>query len=341
MSQSDTQFPGNSAAPQAESGLASSALFVAAMPPLFVFLWATGFVFTKLGMPYVEPMTFLVLRFVLVISLMLPIALLWRARWPHSWPAALHIVASGALIHGGYLGGVFSAIHAGMSAGVIALVCGLQPILTAFAAAPILGERLSRRQWAGLLLGLLGVALVLQRRMSLDGLSLTSIAAALVALGSITSGTVYQKRFCPNFDLRSGAVLQFIGALCLVTPLALLNETRQVQWTGELVLALVWLVVALSIGAIALLTLLIRRGAVTKVASLIYLVPPTTAVLAWLMFGETFTGLALLGMAFTVLGVALVVTRQPVPAASSAATPAATPAAILAASASPAPHRDA
>ena len=145
MSQSDAQFPGNSAAPQADSGLTSSALFVAAMPPLFVFLWATGFVFTKLGMPYVEPMTFLVLRFVLVISLMLPIALLWRARWPHSWPAALHIVASGALIHGGYLGGVFSAIHAGMSAGVIALVCGLQPILTAFAAAPILGERLSRR----------------------------------------------------------------------------------------------------------------------------------------------------------------------------------------------------
>ena len=288
---------------------AGDGAWVRSMPLVFVFLWSTGFVATKLGLPYAPPVTFLLLRFALVVILMLPIAILFRAPWPDSPGQVAHIAVAGVLLHGGYLVGVFGSIHLGMSAGLVALIVGLQPILTAFAAAPLLGERVSRRQWLGLLLGLGGVALVVLQKISLSGLSAPSISMALVALVSITIGTVYQKRFCAPFDLRSGSVIQFVAAGLALLPFGLALETMRVEWTPEFVFALAWLALVLSIGAISLLTLLIRRGAATAVASLFYLTPPTTAVMAYFLFGETLTGIALAGMLLAIAGVALVVTE--------------------------------
>jgi drug/metabolite transporter (DMT)-like permease len=277
------------------------------MPATFVFFWATGFIGAKYGLPYAPPATFLLYRFALVVALMLPIAILLRARWPPDRSQVVHIAIAGVLLHGGYLGGVFTAISAGMSAGLSALIVGLQPILTALAAAAFLGERVTARQWLGLALGFGGVALVVAQRLTVGGLSAFSFAMALLALVSITSGTVYQKRFCGAFDLRSGAVIQFVAAGLALAPFALAFEHEPVRWTGEFVLALAWLVLVLSIGAISLLTLLIRRGAATKVASLFYLVPPVTASIAFFLFGETLGPLALAGFVLAVVGVAVVV----------------------------------
>jgi drug/metabolite transporter (DMT)-like permease len=276
------------------------------MPATFVFLWATGFIGAKYGLPYAEPATFLVLRFILVVALMLPLALVLRAPWPASGAQVCHIAVAGVLLHGGYLGGVFTAIHAGMSAGLAALIVGLQPILTALAA-PFIGERVTPRQWLGLALGFGGVALVVAQRLAFGGLTGFSFAMAVLALVSITVGTVYQKRFCGAFDLRSGAVIQFVAAGLALAPFAAAFEHEPVRWSGELAFALAWLVLVLSIGAISLLTLLIRRGAATKVASLFYLVPPVTATIAFVLFGETLGPLALAGFALAVLGVAVVV----------------------------------
>lgn len=277
------------------------------MPGLFVFLWSTGFIGAKYGLPYAEPATFLLLRFALVIALMLPLALLLRAPWPASPAQAAHIAVAGMLLHGGYLGGVFTAIHHGVSAGLSALVVGLQPILTAVVAGRFLGERVGLRQWIGLALGLGGVALVVAQRATLAGMSLLGAAMLVLALASITAGTVYQKRFCGAFDLRTGAVIQFVAAACALGPFALAFERAPVRWTVEFVAALAWLVVVLSIGAISLLTLLIRRGAATKVASLFYLVPPLTALIAYLLFGERLDPFGLAGFALAAAGVALVV----------------------------------
>lgn len=277
------------------------------MPLVFVFLWSTGFIGAKFGLPHAPPISFLLLRFALVVALMLPITLVFRARWPKSPQQVVHIAVSGVLLHGGYLGGVFAAIYFGMSAGLVSLIVGLQPVLTAFAAAPILGERVSRRQWLGLLLGLGGVALVVLQKITMSGLAVLPISLALIALISITMGTLYQKRYCAPFDLRSGSVIQFVAAGLALLPFGLLFETMRVEWAQEFIFALAWLALVLSISAISLLTLLIRRGAATTVASLFYLTPPTTALLAYVLFGETLTGIALGGMALAIAGVALIV----------------------------------
>lgn len=277
------------------------------MPGTFVVLWASGFIGGKLGLLYAEPATFLLLRFALVVALMLPLALLWRAPWPATLGQVAHIGVAGVLIQACYLGGVFAAIHHGISAGLIALIVGLQPVLTAFVAAPLLGERVSPRQWAGLLLGLAGVALVVMQNTSLSGVTPVSAGFALLALAGITMGTMYQKRFCGSFDLRAGSVIQFVAAGIALAPFALLFETREVKWSPALLFALGWLVLVLSIGAISLLALLIRRDAVTKVVSLMYLTPPVTAVMAWLVFGETLSIQALLGLGLAAVGVAIVV----------------------------------
>lgn len=277
------------------------------IPLVFVFLWSTGFIGAKFGLPHAPPISFLLLRFALVVALMLPITLVFRARWPKSPQQVVHIAVSGVLLHGGYLGGVFAAIYFGMSAGLVSLIVGLQPVLTAFAAAPILGERVSRRQWLGLLLGLGGVALVVLQKITMSGLAVLPISLALIALISITMGTLYQKRYCAPFDLRSGSVIQFVAAGLALLPFGLLFETMRVEWAQEFIFALAWLALVLSISAISLLTLLIRRGAATTVASLFYLTPPTTALLAYVLFGETLTGIALGGMALAIAGVALIV----------------------------------
>lgn len=280
------------------------------VPVVFVLLWSTGFIGARLGLPHAEPLTFLSLRYLAVLALMLPLTLIVRANWPATRRDTKHIAIAGALIQGGYLGSVFSALHAGMSAGVVALIVGMQPLLTAAAAGHLLGERVALRQWAGLALGLAGVALVVQQKITVHGVGAASLALALLALASITLGTLYQKRFCPVFDVRSGSVIQFAAALIVTLPLAWAFESMHVRWTGEFIFALGWLVLVLSVGATTLLFRLIARGAATRVTSLFYLTPAVTAIMAWLMFDETLSAMALAGMAIAVAGVALV---NPVP----------------------------
>ncbi len=298
-------FPGQNPGPmQSSQSKAAEALY----PLLFVGLWSTGFIGAKFGLPDAGPLTFLSWRYAIVLLLMGGIAWLGRAPWPKGWRARLHIGVSGLLVHGVYLGGVFVAISQGLPAGVTALLVGLQPLLTALGAGALLGERVRASQWLGLALGFAGVALVVAHKLlGVAGIDAPRLAAmllpALLALLGITAGTLYQKRFCPAFDLRSGSVLQFLPCLALTLPLAALSESLTVRWSGQFVFALAWLVLVLSLGAVSLLNTLIRRGSAVNVASLFYLVPPTTALLAWALFGETLTGLALLGMGLTVAGV--------------------------------------
>ena len=261
-------------------------------------------------MPYAEPFTFLCLRFAFVIVLMLPLAIFLHVRWPSSVRDGTHIAVSGALLHGGYLGGCYAAIYHGMPAGMVALIVGLQPIVTAFVAAPLLNERIGAVQWLGLVLGFGGVVLVVWEKLGGDAVTTVSLAWAMLALGSITAGTVYQKRYCPAFDLRAGSLIQFGAALLLLLPLSLFVESREVQWTAEFVFTLTWLVTVVSIGAISLLFYLIEHGEATRVASLFYLTPLTTAVMAYSLFGEKLGTLALIGMLIGITGVALA-TRRP------------------------------
>ncbi|NMG43286.1 EamA family transporter [Aromatoleum toluvorans] len=277
----------------------------AAAPLLFVLLWSTGFLGAKFGLPYAEPLTFLSTRYVLVITLMGALALAMRAPWPRDWRQVAHIGIAGLLVQATYLGGVFMSIHRGLPAGVTSLVVGMQPLLTALGAGWLLRERVTPRQWTGLALGFAGVTLVVSNKVGVGtgGDLGWMLMPALAALAGITCGTLYQKRFCPSFDLRTGAVMQFIPSLAVTAFLASRTETMHVAWSGDFVFALLWLVLVLSLGAISLLNLLIRSGSAVKVASLFYLTPPTTALLAWLLFGETLTGLALVGMAVAVAGV--------------------------------------
>jgi len=281
-------------------------LWVRAMPAAFVLLWATGFVGAKYGLPAAPPASFLFLRFVFVLLLLVPIAWALRARWPAQPAQWMHLAVAGLLVQAGYLGGVFHAIDRGMSAGLSALIVGLQPVLTAVLAAAMLHERVRPVQWGGLVLGLGGVALVVADKVSVSGLTLPALAFSTLALFSMTIGTVYQKRYCGAFDLRTGAIIQFVAAALVMLPFAL-RESRPVVWTPTFIAAMAWLVLALSVVAIGLLALLVRRGAATKVASLFYLVPPCTALFAFAAFRERLSPPALLGMAVAVIGVALVV----------------------------------
>jgi drug/metabolite transporter (DMT)-like permease len=282
-----------------------SPALVSLAPLLFVLLWSTGFIGAKLGLPDCEPLTLLSLRYGAVLVLMGAIALATRAPWPASPAQWLHIGVSGLLIHAVYLGGVFTAIRLGLPAGVTALVVGLQPVLTALGAGLFLRERVRMTQWAGLALGLAGVVLVVAHKLAGSGgpAAATLLVPAVTALLGITAGTLYQKRFCPRFDLRTGSVVQFLPCLVATALVARGTETMAVHWTPAFIFALGWLVLVLSLGAVSLLNVLIRSGSAVNVASLFYLTPPVTALIAWAMFGETLTGLALVGMAVTVSGV--------------------------------------
>ena len=290
------------------SSTAREKLWLAISPGLFVLLWSSGFIGAKFGLPYIEPLTFLLLRFACVIVLLLALALLLRRPWPHTPARWGHIAVAGALIHAGYLSGVFVAIHRGMPAGIVAVIVGIQPLLTAFISARLLGERVGPRQWSGLVLGFAGVVLVVFNKLGLAGASGAGAAFSILALLSITIGTVYQKRYCAELDIWSGSVIQFVAAALVLLPFALIGETMQIHWSGELLFALAWLILVLSLGAISLLHALIRRGAATRVSTLFYLVPPATALLAFLVFGENLSGLAIAGMALAAAGVALAVT---------------------------------
>ena len=276
--------------------------FAGLFPALFVLMWSTGFIAAKYGLPYAPPLTFLLLRFALVAVLMTIAALAVQAAWP-TRREVVHLAIAAVLVHGAYLGGVWIAIKGGMAAGTSAMLVGLQPLLTVLLARAWLGERVRPRQWLGLTLGLVGAFLVVRHKVSFSG-DASGLVPSLIALVGISVGTLYQKRHCAHVDLRSGAVVQFTACTVLFAPLALI-EHDPIQWTGPFWFALLWSVLVLSVGAISLLYWLLRHGAAADVARLFYLVPPVTALLAYLLFGETLDGLALVGMALIAAGVAL------------------------------------
>ncbi len=280
-------------------------LAIALAPVLFVLLWSTGFIGARYGLPYIEPMTFLALRMVFVVLIMAAIALIGRARWPDSSEIG-HSLIAGSLVHGLYLGGVFTAISQGVPAGISALIPGLQPILTSTLANRFIGEKVTRLQWLGLVLGLIGVVLVLHDRSIVVSGSPLGWVASFVSLIGITLGTLYQKRFCGAIDWRAGNTVQYAGALVLFGLAAFTFETRVIHWSGELVFAIAWLVLVLSVAAIGLMYWLIRRSAATGFASLFYLVPVVTALFAYLLFGEKLDALSIAGMVVCAAGVVLV-----------------------------------
>ena len=287
---------------------APSFAWTAVAPAVFVVLWSTGFIAAKAGLPFAEPLTFLTARFAIVAAIMLPMAVLVGAPWPRGGTIA-HVAVVGLLMHASYLGGVFAAIHLGMPAGLVALVVGLQPILTAIVVGPMLGETVSWRQWLGFVLGFGGAALVLSERYGFGSGGSGGIAAPVLAVCGLfgaTAGTLYQKRFCAQVNIWTGAVIQYAAAAVPIAVLAYAFETMRITWSGPFIGAMAWLVLVLSLGAVSLLYLLLRRGAVSKVASLFFLIPPTTALIAWAMFGERLGPAALAGMAVAAAGVALV-----------------------------------
>jgi len=275
-----------------------------AAPAIFVLLWSTGFVATKYVLNNAEPLTYLAIRMALVVALMAVIAAIARPQWPDRI-GIVHSAVAGILVHGFYLGGTAIAIAHSIPAGLSALIPGLQPILTSTVANRWLGERVTPLQWAGLLIGLAGVVLILHGR-PMSGDAGWGWLASAVSLVSITFGTLYQKRYCSRIDWRAGNLLQYIAVTAFFSIAAWLFEDNAVRWTSEFVLALVWLAVVLSIGSIGLLYWLIRRSAATSVASLFYLVPAVTALMAYLLFGERLDPLAIVGMAACAAAVFLV-----------------------------------
>jgi drug/metabolite transporter (DMT)-like permease len=280
-------------------------LTIVAAPGLFVILWASGFIGAKLGLPYAQPLTFLFLRMFGAVLLLGTIVLVARPKWPNR-DGILDSCAIGVFMHALYLGGVYISIANGLPAALSALIVGLQPLLTSTIANRLLGERVVARQWGGLLLGIAGVYLVVQDKATTGGATPLAWAASLVALLSITFGTIYQKRFGSGIDWRPGMLIQYAAAGILFGLGAMAFETRIVHWTPEFLFALCWLVIVLSFGAIWLLYFLISRAAATRVVSLFYLTPPVTALMAWALFNERLAVGALTGMVFCVIGVFLV-----------------------------------
>jgi drug/metabolite transporter (DMT)-like permease len=287
---------------------------VRAMPAIFVVIWSTGFIVARYGMPHAPPMKFLALRYFLSVACFLAWATVAGvALLPRDRGQVKHLAVTGILMHAGYLGGVWAAVKLGMGAGLAALLVGLQPVLTAVWVSSR-GGVVSARQWAGLALGFGGLALVVWQKLGVGEISGANFLLAVGALLSITAGTIYQKRFLAPCDVRTASLVQLCAAFAVTLPLTLL-ETESMRWNGELAGAMAWSVLALTLGGSSLLYLLIHRGAATAVSSLMYLVPPCTAVMAWLLFGEAITVLTVAGIALAALGVSLVV-RQPAPRSS-------------------------
>lgn len=294
----------------------SASAWLKAMPAVFVLIWSTGFIVARYGMPYAPPLSFLAVRYALSIVCFLPWIVWAGVRWPQGRAQWGHLAVTGVLMHAGYLGGVWVAVKAGMGSGLSSLVVGLQPVLTAIWLSRMgdTHSRVSARQWLGLALGFAGLVMVVWRKFEGgtpgDTATVFNLMAALTALLCITVGTLYQKRFVRSCDVRTANTTQLIAALLVTLPLALL-EAEPMQWNGQLAGAMAWSVLGLTLGGSSLLYLLIQRGAAASVTSLMYLVPPCTAAIAWLLFDEPITPLTLMGTAITALGVALVV-RAPV-----------------------------
>lgn len=296
---------------QSPGSTASAATpWVSMAPAVFVLIWSTGFVVARFGMPYAPPMSFLAWRYVFSIVLLCVWVRVSRVAWPQGAVQWRHLLVAGMLLHGGYLGGVWAAVKLGLTAGAVALIVGLQPLLTAIWLSAQGGRgQIGRWQWLGLALGFGGLVLVVGGKVGTPEISAANLLLALGALASITVGTLYQKRYVQPVDVRSANTVQLMGALLLTGPLALL-ETEPVQWVPQLLGAMAWSVLVLTMGGSSLLVWLIQRGAATQVTSLMYLVPPCTAVLAWMLFDEALTAPSLMGAALTVAGVALVVRRS-------------------------------
>jgi len=278
--------------------------WIGAMPPVFVLLWSTGFIFSKLGQAYVEPFTFMVLRFAVAGAVIVLISVLCRAPWPRTFVEYRDAAVVGILLHGIYLGGVFLAISQGTGAGITSVITGLQPILTAAIAIPFLGERITPRQTIGLGLGFFGLVLVVWTGQGAG--PWTGIAASLAALVGITLATLYQKRFAGSRDIRTSSAIQIIAALVFSLVLAFSFETRDVIWSNEFIFALLWLAIPMSLGTFSLYHLMIRWGAVAKVSSVFYMVPPVVVIESWFLFDETLNLRQGIGMVFATLGVAMV-----------------------------------
>ncbi len=288
--------------------MSAARFFLRAMPLVFVLIWSTGFIVARYGMPHAPPFKFLALRYALSLACFLPWVWWAGVAWPAGRVQWLHLAVTGVLMHAMYLGGVWAAVKSGMGSGLAALFVGLQPVLTALWLSAR-GSKVSSREWLGLLLGLAGLVLVVSRKFTQgsvgDQASLFNLALILVALLSITAGTLYQKRFVAPCDVRSANVVQLLAALLVTLPLALL-EADGMRWNAEMAGAMAWSVLVLTLGGSSLLYVLIQRGAATSVTSLFYLVPPTAALMAWFLFSEPITAVTLLGMAVTALGVSLV-----------------------------------
>lgn len=281
-----------------------------AMPWVFVLIWSTGFIVARYGMPHAPPMSFLAVRYALSILCFLPWIVVAGVKWPSDRRQALHLAVTGVLMHAGYLGGVWAAVKAGMGSGLSSLIVGIQPVLTAIWLTSVGGHHVSRRQWLGLLLGFAGLALVVSRKFGAggpgDSANWLNLSFAVMALFAITAGTLYQKRFVQLCDVRTANTVQLAAALVVTLPLALL-ETERMHWNAELVGAMAWSVLGLTLGGSSLLYMLIQRGAAASVTSLMYLVPPCTALIAWVLFAEPITATTIAGTALTAFGVSLVV----------------------------------
>ncbi|MCB1384099.1 MAG: DMT family transporter [Notoacmeibacter sp.] len=286
-------------------------------PPLFVALWATGFIGARYAMPWVEPFSFLAVRFIISAAL-IALLMIWFSGKPLTRSLAFHSVIAGMLMHGVYLGSVFWAIRNGMPAGLSALIVGLQPLITAFIAVPVLGDRVTVRHWTGLIVGFVGVTIVLWPKIGVigAGVNAATLGASVLSVLGMSAGTIWQKRYVQGANMLRGTLWQYLGGALVAIPMALVFEERTVVINGDTVFAMAWLVLVLSLGAIFLLMYLISQGAISKVASLFYLVPACTAVFAWYLFGEQLSVIQMAGIAVTSFGVALATLsprRRPAP----------------------------
>jgi len=281
-------------------------LFITSAPALFVVLWSTGYVGARFGLPYADPMTLVSIRFAIVALLLILMGKILKVPFPGSLSTYFHLAVSGFLIHSCFIGGFFLAMDSGVNIGIAALIAGVQPLLTAIIAVFFLNERLSLKEWSGFVLGFLGLVLVVLESFQLAGMTPTGFIYCVVGLFGITFGTVYQKRFVTGVNLFTGSAVQFTAALFPCMVWSLIYEPGHVEWNLTVALALVWLCLVMSIGAISILLFLIRRGAAARVSSLFYLVAPATALQGYWFFDEHLSPAQLFGVGVTVLGVALI-----------------------------------
>lgn len=275
------------------------------LPFLFIVMWSSGYVAGKVGLPYAGPFTLIFIRFFSAALILLMIAWIFRAPWPRNWKEAGHIAVVGVLIQALQFSGLYSGLSLGVSAGVSALIVGMMPIFTALGASVFLKEKVSSRQWVGLMIGLLGVVMVVSNKVSIREADLSAYLCVLLALVGVTAGTLYQKKFCSNMDLRTGGFIQLSVASLIVFVLAMYYEGLQVEWSLSLILSSGWLSIVNSIGAISLLFILIRRGEASRVAGLFYLIPTVTALMGFFVLQETLSLIAVTGFLVTASGVYL------------------------------------